>query len=186
MAKKIEEKRNSVYVQYSESSSGGEALSDERWSERADEIHEYEIVGAFRSSECDGGLYYEEVYVDFNVDEVEEVHVLVVRYSSGDTFGNSSGHGLIEGVYKDADLATKIGQAIEEGYNSDSRRNRRVKDYSDYYNLKNTPITERSNYFRWEGYFESLEGVEVHTCSLKRKPVNKDADNKINIKRYYH
>lgn len=71
------------------------------------------------------------------------VYIVVVRYSTGDTFGRTDGEWHLEGAYLDSKKATEIADSI----NNDTYDNRSRKP--------------------WEGYFESLEGVSVVALPLQ-------------------
>jgi len=154
--KKVDKEKYKVWVTYEEHSFGGEMEDpSDRYSSRSDETIQFIVNGVF--SENDGGIYRDEILVNFDPKTVDEVHVLVVRYSTGDTFGHTSGCGKIEGVYKNAKIAEKIGEAIKSGYDiRDNQGKWPEKLYKDYRKIKG--ITDDSEYlgFPWEGYFERL------------------------------
>lgn len=126
-----------VCLLYEERSWGGDALSDEPYSSREDKHIEFTVTGLSPSST--GGLYQETI-------EVEEVkfplYVIVVRYSTGDSFGNTNGAWHVEGAYTDADKVQEIVDAIN-----------------------NDTYKSKCGYEVWKGYFERLENVEVHEFS---------------------
>lgn len=72
----------------------------------------------------------------------------MVRYKDGDTFGNSYGHGHIEGVYLSEDKAQEIVESIREGT----------------YNKK-------LGYVPWDGYFNRLESVNYHPMTSTKYPM---------------
>jgi hypothetical protein len=65
----------------------------------------------------------------------ERVWLVVVRYSTGDTFSHSSGQGAIANAYVDESRAWKDARLIEDG--------------------------KWPEYAAWTGYFESVESVMV-------------------------
>lgn len=65
----------------------------------------------------------------------QEVYVVVVRYSTGDSFGTTHGAWHLEGVYQNFDEADAVKNAI-------------LSDKSDDWAI-------------WKGYFETLEYCEV-------------------------
>jgi hypothetical protein len=78
--------------------------------------------------------YYEEFEVS-DVEIEDAVSVVVVRYSDGDTFSRTTGHGAIVGVYKTLKEARKVEGSIRD-------------DSYDGYQC-------------WKGYFARLEDVEI-------------------------
>lgn len=168
--KEKKEAEKTLWVTHEESRSGGGSLhdcDDDRWSSREDEYVDFKVTGVYMTS--DGALYGDTVRVDFEPKDGQDVHVVVVRYGTGDTFGHTDGCGHIEGVYADDKLATKIGEAIHKGYDSkDGGKHYSGKSYGEYRMLKGT--SEKDAYYPWEGYFESLQGVEIHTFTLGKKP----------------
>jgi len=76
--------------------------------------------------------------VNFDPKEAGVVWVVVVRYTTGDSFGTTYGEWHVESAYETIDEANEIKKKIEEG------------EYKS--GLGYTP---------WVGYFESLEGVHV-------------------------
>ena len=70
-----------------------------------------------------------------------EVYVVIVRYTTGDSFGITHGAWCVEGVYAEKDEANKVYKSI----------------------LDNT----YEGYKEWEGYFEHLESAQVETFKIK-------------------
>lgn len=64
------------------------------------------------------------------------VFVVVVRYSTGNTFGHETGRGCIVEVCKTFEEAQQVSRLCESGDHPQS--------------------------YTWRGYFESLEDVEIH------------------------
>ena len=135
-----------VFITYDESSSGGEDLNpEEEWSSRADRIYDFRLVRA-SLERTTKSWYSEEFEIDSEI-RPQDVFVVLVRYSSGDTFGSSYGHGHIEGVYFDKDKAMEVAETIENGT----------------YNKKGF---NKRGYTVWEGYFESLESAQCYVMRL--------------------
>ena len=74
----------------------------------------------------------------------ERVFLVVVTYSDGDTFSSTYGYLTFPGIYRDRAKAMSVAS--------------RIKD--DKYN---NPI----GYCVWKGYFNSLEGVEIHEMTVQ-------------------
>jgi len=135
-----------VYLTYDQNEGGGEALSDEQWSDRADGWKTFDPKHLYAKVNKDKPYWVETIYPDFDpIDYIgKSVYVIVVRYSTGDTFGHSTGEWFVEGVYNDVDETKKVSDSINKGtYGS-------------------------GKYQPWQGYFERLQDVEVHKFTLKK------------------
>lgn len=141
-AKKVEEEKFKVYLLYEESTHGGEVCEGDEnsnWPSYEDEYNEFYPKGLrLKPPE-----WSETIEVDFDPSGLDHLYVVVVRYSSGSTFGSTYGHWYIEGAYKAYDKAKKIEMAISKGTGKYDRA-----------------------YMPWEGYFESLEGVTVERLDV--------------------
>lgn len=84
----------------------------------------------------------ETINIDFDPKGMEHLYVVVVRYSSGSTFGSTHGHWYIVGAYK----GYKEAEAVEVSISKNKYKGKRYKP--------------------WEGYFESLEGVTVERLDI--------------------
>lgn len=131
-----------IYVEYKEecvwedSDFNGEDFSGSYSTE-----YDYKLIKA--SIHVPKSPYHEVCDVDYKIIP-QRVYVVLIRYSSGDTFGTSTGHGHIEKVCINEKDAQKIAQEIrDDKYSSDN---------------KNQP---------WVGFFETLEGVEVITLPIQ-------------------
>ncbi len=112
-----------IYVDYS-----GWCLNDERsdepygeWSEEWD----FSVNAVF----AQGYHSCERIDVPFNYDIGDTVHVLYMRYSDGDSFGNASGKGEVLWVFREGILAEKARQAI-----LDNPHSSRIKCYDESLN----------------------------------------------------
>lgn len=135
-----------VYVEYNRGSEGGEALSDEEWSSRSDTIVTVEFIRLYREPPKHR-FFYDSVEINNpKLLKLDKLFLAVVRYSTGDTFGHTSGEFYIVGVAP----TYKIAQAMLDE------------------ETKPSPIPKSGmrHYKRWEGYFESLEDTEIHELSL--------------------
>lgn len=139
MAKKKSVKeapKNTLYLQYTEDSRGGEKEDpDDRWSCRADTHTTFNTQSVSLEKRTLARNHVMEV--DFVPREGQIVDLVIVRYKTGDTFGSKYGEWCIAGVYdspKDAELAVT---QIREGTFDD--------------NIS----------YMWTGYFERLESVHV-------------------------
>jgi len=75
------------------------------------------------------------------------IFVVVIRYSTGDTFGNSTGHGAIVGCHTEYEYAT-----LQKSY----------LDKQDWSVAEGTGALYKS----WVGYFEHVESIEIITVGF--------------------
>lgn len=153
--KKVEEvEPYRVYLIYDEETHGGGVCrgdEDSDWPNHNDEYNTFTPKGLrLKPPE-----WSETIEVDFDPTELDHLYIVVVRYSSGSTFGRTHGHWHIEGAYKTYDEAEKIEMAISKGtgwYDPE-------KDYGDRAYPGRTGMP-------WVGYFESLEGATVERLDV--------------------
>ena len=134
-------KKNEVFMTYSQSEHGGEICAGQEndpWPSHEDNYFEFDP----ETLSTKAGSWVETIEVDFVPEDYvgKDVYVVVVRYSSGDTFGNSNGHWHVEGAYTDKDKAFEVEAQIN---------NEKYEGYKP-----------------WVGYFEGLEHVEIHEFKL--------------------
>lgn len=128
-----------AYLTYQESHSGGGVVAgdeDSEWPCYEDEYIEF-IPGILLRSLPNKELWCETLDLDFDPAEVAKLHVVIVRYSTGCTFGRTNGCWQVVGAYKTREEAEAVEKSIDD------------KTYDGY-----TP---------WEGYFEYLENSYVET-----------------------
>ena len=140
MTKKSE---HEIYLGYSESRSGGgirPGEEDMAYAQREDSYIDFTPDGLYIKPAGS----QETIDVDFNPTEYvnENVYMVLVRYRDGDTFGCTHGNWYIEGVYLDAKKAQRISRQIS------------TNKY-------------KGEYLPWEGYFSSLESVEVWGTTVR-------------------
>ncbi len=143
MEKKEELKR--LYVEYYESSAGGEALEpEERWSQREDTVKEVEFKRLHREPPKHR-FFYDSIEVsNEGLLALDTLWLAVVRYSTGDTFGRTTGCWALVGVAPTYKIAEAM---LEEA-------------------TKPTKEGDYKNYKPWEGYFESLTDTEIHKLDV--------------------
>ena len=134
--------RTRVYVNYSETFTGGGKLPGEEgpFASREDRHIDFQVKNVSLSPAHPYHVYN---YIEIPDPAPKHCYVVVVRYKSGDTFGNSYGNGCIEGVF--------IHQADAEKRQAE---------------LKNGKGRSIHGYKAWEGYFERLESVDIHLVPL--------------------
>lgn len=140
------EDHQTLWVTYKEHCSGGgivEGEEDKAYPDREEEYIDWQLLNVNISEP--NSLYRDPVKVKCSklVRPGDSMYLVVVRYSSGDTFGHSSGHAYAEGVYDTKECANLVAAMIEaESYPS-------------------------VGYLPWVGFFESLEGVEIHNITVE-------------------
>jgi len=142
MAKKSKKEEGyEIYLTYEEGRSGGEVRAgyeDADWPNYENKYIDFSLIGAWRTSADKS--WVETVTVDFDPVKSDKVYVVVVRYSTGNTFGKTCGDWHIEGAYSNLEIAEKIAKTIID----------------DTY----------KGYKPWSGFFESLEDVSVECMTL--------------------
>ena len=142
-----------LYLGYSTHSTGGEPESDEQWSSRSPQY----INVTFNTLTRESGTFFgHDITVSDEVYNADEVFLVIVRYQTGDTFGTSYGNWTVWAAVTSADEAEKISDDITSG----ALEKAREKDPSKYV------------YLPWVGYFESLEGVEIHSFRVGNIPAS--------------
>lgn len=141
--------------------SGGDICDgeeDEDYPQRETEYKDHKVHGVFMDDSDSRGWsrHNEREAVTFEPVTGAEVFVVAVTYGDGDSFGSSSGNVQIVGVYDDEEIADAIAKNIRA---DDSNSDR-------YGNVKKGKKEHYTGYKAWTGYFESLEGVEVHRLRL--------------------
>ena len=138
MAKTIIEKFE-VYLRYESSTYGGAVCAGEDPNKRyvCHEPTHTEFTPTGIVLEQPG--WSESIQVDFDPSKCDTLYVVIVRYSSGGTFGTSHGHWHVIGAYKTYIQAMKVEKTIPDKYKGDKP---------------------------WEGYFESFEKVGIERLDV--------------------
>lgn len=134
-----------VFVQYNMTEEGGEICEGEEndeWPSHEMLYKTHQVLGVFTKDleQPDYLNYSERVSVEFDPTPCRECHLVLVTYSSGDTFGNSSGDVAVVGVFATGKEAEDVAVSIRQG--------------------------SYKGYCAWEGYFDRLEGIEVQRFAL--------------------
>jgi len=130
---------NFLYVSYEEDRLGGKQVDKWEWDPT---YTNFRIIGVY--SKNPHSCYTEEIEVPFDIKKQEFVYVVVVRYTTGSTFGESYGEGCIVGCYGTIQEANSMKESIETGK----------------YNGPKLTV--------WTRYFEKLESVGVHTYKIDK------------------
>jgi len=105
---------------------------------------------------------FEAFKVPDEVYNAQSVYVIYVIYSSGDSFGNSSGNLAVAFITEMPDEALECKKALEEqgsDCNYDCETNPRPLPWDK--NFRHHPKSVRSGFAPWFGYFEHIESVEI-------------------------
>lgn len=135
VSRNLEKPQAYLWFTYSETRTGGQAINPE------DEDIEFSLRGCYNAAEKISEWLKEQVDLNFKVKVGDEVHVVVVRYTTGGSFGRTMGAWYIEGVYKTAKKADKVEKAIWSG--------------------------KYKGHKPWVGYFEKLEYVQIETMMVE-------------------
>jgi len=125
-------------------STGGECLTDEEFSDRADEQRHYEVGDWFLTAKPKE-FHYDPVPVPDWDPEAKVIYAVVVHYSTGDTFGRIEGCIDLPIAFVSYEEAQRVAKELQ----ADSKKDE-------------TFVDSKYGFFKsWTGYFESLDGVEV-------------------------
>jgi hypothetical protein len=140
MAKKKEKVKPIIFINYRTSSIGGEPYPGQEGKTNFIETSPVEIDVVLDKLELITGgiaLNGDGIDYDFDVEKFigKSLFMVYVRYSTGDTFGSSSGNPYFPGIYDSYEKADAVVKSIEDG--------------------------TYDGYKPWYGYFDSLDSVEV-------------------------
>ena len=141
--KQEEVDRWTLYLTYDESRSGGEVCEGQEndpWPCYEDENIDFSLTRCNKESK-NAAWAKESIEVTFQPKVGSTVWVVVVRYSTGGTFGRTNGAWTILGIYEHLDEAKKVEASVHD----------------------NT----YPGYKCWVGYFEHLERVEVESMTVE-------------------
>lgn len=97
--------------------------------------------------------------------DAKMLYVVTVTYSSGDSFGTSTGNFTVAFVTEDADEALKVKNSIEDNDKFEKSRRYTFLDKTGNDSwvkvLKHSPKSVNGVYSPWTGYFESIESVDI-------------------------
>ena len=129
---------------YDEEHSGGgicPGQENESWPDREDENWEITFLSLHRPDSKRLTRNHSDIYVGFDPKGVDCVHLVVVTYGDGDTFGNSHGYRYVEGAYRTELEAVAVAESIRD----------------DTY----------KGYKAWKSYFGGYEGVDVVSMDIQ-------------------
>lgn len=140
--------RYELFIDTTEDSTGGVALSNEEWCSYSDIVKTVEFNCVYRKRNPDSFWAGHSFEVTEEVYKAPRVFLAIVRYSDGGTFGRTVGYWEIMGAFTTEAEALAMTNSIEGGTFK-----------TDY------PHLARS-YMPWEGYFSGLQGTEVHSFPI--------------------
>ena len=149
MSNKKYNKKYELYINVKETSTGGEPESNESYCQHSDIIKNVKFISVFKTIPDDCFWTPNSFEVSEEVYNSEKIYLVIVRYSDGGSFGSTRGNWDIFKAFTDVEDALKMSQSIN--------RKTLKKDYPEY---------SKTLYFPWEGYFCSLEDVEVHCFNV--------------------
>lgn len=139
---KVEPKK--VYIEYDTHESGGIPESDERWCSRSDTVITVNFKRLHREPPANRFFYDSIDLPHEGMLKMDHLWLAVVRYSTGDTFGHTTGAWYVVGIAPTYEIAQMmLDEETKPSKEGDYRR-----------------------YKPWEGYFESLEDTEIHELRL--------------------
>lgn len=128
-----------VYVEYNERSYGGDKVDpSDKWSDREDTITEFAVEGITLSRPDTPYYTFFDVVL---TPDTEELYIIHVRYSTGDTFGRETGCGKIINVCSTKEEAARILDSVEDGSHPEA--------------------------IYWTGYFDHLESCHADCFKIK-------------------
>jgi hypothetical protein len=97
------------------------------------------------------GFWSNEIETSFEAKVGDLVYPVIVIYSTGNTFGSSSGNVTVAGIYNTPEKAQEVRELILK----DNKENR------DGYGYLEVPGEPQIYPGTWKGYFESLDDIRV-------------------------
>lgn len=139
----VEDTRNALFVE-TESLCVHSFQSDEAYGDWGSE-HQYSVQKISRNKDLLRKWDFTQYKVPKDVYESPNLYIVTVTYSSGDTFGSSSGLLAIAYITENPDEALKVRDNLNQGCNPS----------------EDDPKTQCGGYARWDGYFEHIESVDI-------------------------
>lgn len=142
---------NVCYLKYETRCSGGIPESDEPYCCLSDEHNEFIPQGLFATRKSANSTFPETIEIDFEPVVGKVYYLVVVRYTTGSTFGMSYGNWSVIGVFENVADAAAVKSAIQK--TDDGKTHTYECDVP-------TP-NDPDHWCNWNGYFERLEEVQV-------------------------
>lgn len=139
----VKDTRNSLFVEI-ESMCVHSFRSDEPYGDWGSE-HQCSVQKISRNKDLLKTWDFTEYKVPNDVYNSQNLYIVAVTYSSGDSFGRSSGNLAIAYITESPDEALKV-------------KNDLLKDVNP---SEDDPKTQCRGYAEWNGYFEHIESVDI-------------------------
>jgi hypothetical protein len=164
-----------LILTYTESRYGGAPIDpDDRWTDHEDEQIEWHPGQVFvdepgkRAREKTKEWYVQCLTCDEPVKPGDKIWVVVVRYTTGCTFGRTLGAWHIEATFKNENKALHVADLIKK---DDERQRKWCWEHPSYKRKASDRPPEDKyvsphGYKCWQGYFESLEDVQVESFTV--------------------
>jgi hypothetical protein len=107
--------------------------------------------------------------VNFEVKPGVPYYLVYVEYSTGDSFGHSRGNPHFVELYEEMSQAEEAAKAIREDYDNDKDSYEFKPVTIPFKHSDGTVGTREESTYRWKGYFESLESIQVVPVMLGAK-----------------
>lgn len=105
--------QKSLYIDYTQSSSGGDPVDNGRWSDLTDEQITLKINGIYRDK--GDKFFVDSINVKSKVYESEkEVCLVTARYYDGGSFGRTYGNFEFKGIFKSIGQAKAFSESFNE------------------------------------------------------------------------
>ena len=143
-------KKKEIYITYEENRTGGVPDSNEAYCNYSD-TH-IDIRWKKAHIKHPGDYQVETVDIDFDIKDINHIYIVVVRYKSGSSFGNSYGEWELIGAYKNYEDAQEVLDKIN--YDEEHKHN---EDYKKEY---------EKDFRSWDGYFERFESAEIEVLHI--------------------
>lgn len=146
-----------IYMKYHmHSEYAREPDREDKW-DAGDKVIEFYPEGLCKKKPKDS--FWDELEIDFEPKYGKEYTLVVVRYSTGSTFGRVDGEYKVIGVFT-KEQAEKLQTSILKSVN---------KKAKDAYHLKMPFKTTQWDGYTgtWTGYFERFENVELHGFEIR-------------------
>ncbi len=146
------EGKNKLFLYYKETSSGGGIVAGQEnnsFPDHNDEYLEQEYIALYKGTQEEEIYPCELINTNLKISIGDIVYLVIARYKTGDTFGNSFGHAAVMDVCIDVESAKEVAKTIEES--AKAKKGWRAWQYPP-----------------WGGYFDRLEDVEIHRFAVQR------------------
>jgi len=123
---------------------------------RENHSYNYKSASIAEHQAFDVGLFPGDAAVEVG----EEIHLVIVSYGTGDSFGRESGKHVVLWAFSDKVRAQRLVDALDEDDRTDSKY---LNDHPPM-EFDGVPICTNE----WKGYFESYDGASIETLFVKK------------------